>query len=777
MANPLSIKTFGKFLGKNKLYTAINIFGLSVSLMFVILIAVYATGELSVDKFHANRDRIYAIGNEEFIGSAYGLSPYLLSRYPEIEKICAMWQEAATVEALNNRYSAKILLVDSTFYDMFSFRMIEGNAGAILRTKTEVIVTEEFARKAFGDADPLGQTLEISDGFTVVVAGIADDISNSAFSESDIIMSMELMDEHFNPGVTKHDLSIASGVVMFAMERPGADLVSKIADMEEYFKEFNPAYTDGYWKEVKLIPLEDIYFSDILINGETIRRGDYALVMILISVGLLILIFAVINYINLTVAQTGFRAKEMASRRLLGASRGEIFSKFILESIVICAFAFAIGLLLAAALQNEAGNLLGRRLDVFGGMSWTTAVIYIASIVLLGIISGVIPALFISRYKPIDVVKGSFRLRSKMAFSKVFIVFQNVITISLIAAALTMLLQTRHLTEAPLGWNTENIISVSTAGFRSNDEIDTFRSELRQLASVKEVALSRGVPHRQWNAIARQYKEKMVTLQMFESDPAFFRMLGFEVLNRTGLAATDGYWLDETAKFELELGDNDVEVRLGSLVIPVLGTVKNFRLLNILRPDADAVLIKIVQDSENFIPWHTLVEVQGDPEAAFADVRDVYERLTGLEFEGRFIEDEISENYGTMRQTYTIVTIFTLIAILISMLGLLAMSTYFIQQRASEIAVRKVFGSTRGEMLRRLVFNFMRLVLIAFVLSVPMIWLVLRWWLSSYSYRISLSPWIFIVAGAFAFLTAFVTVLWQSSRAANANPIKATKGR
>ncbi len=131
---------------------------------------------------------------------------------------------------------------------------------------------------------------------------------------------------------------------------------------------------------------------------------------------------------------------------------------------------------------------------------------------------------------------------------------------------------------------------------------------------------------------------------MFESDPAFFTMLGFEVLNRTGLAATDGYWLDETAKYELELGDHDVEVRLGN---PVLGTVKNFRLLNILRPDVDAVLMKIVQDSDNLVPWHTLVEVQGNPNTAFANVRDVYERLTELEFEGRFIEDEISEGYGT----------------------------------------------------------------------------------------------------------------------------------
>ncbi len=775
MANPLNFRSFSKFLERNKLYTAINVFGLSVSLMFVILIAVYTTRELSVDKFHANRDRIYALGNENYFGSGYGLAPHLLNRYPEIEKITATAQEHGTVEVMDTRYSVNVLLVDSTFYDIFSFRMIEGDPGAILRTTTDAILTEEFAHKVFGDADPLGQMLKFDDEFSVVVAGVAENFRNTSFPESDIIMNMENMEEHFNGGISNQHMNNAGGVVFFIMTYPEADLVSKIPDMKEYFKEIFWVYARDIVSEVVLTPLDEFYFSQLEASTGDLGKGDRTLVMILISVGALILIFAIINYINLTVAQTGFRAKEMASRRLLGASRGEIFSKFILESIIVCAFAFAVGFMLALALQNVTGDLLQRRLDVMGSLTYVSGGIYIATIALIGAISGIIPAVFISRYKPIDVVKGSFRHKSKMVFSKVFIVFQNVITISLIAASFTMLLQMRHMIEAPMGYNYENIIDMPSTGFKSRDMIKTFKNELRQLASVKEVVATNGHPLNMGNNMTVEYRGKNVSFQTFHSDTAFFNMMGFEVLKDNNLADRNGYWINETARFELEMSDDDVDFKLGDQAVPVLGVVKNFRIGDVLNERASPALIYLIPENTDFWPWGFLIEVQGDPDAAFADVRGVYERLTDVEFEGKFLKDQIREAYDSQRRTYTIVTIFTLIAVLISMLGLLAMSTYFIQQRASEIAIRKVFGSTRREMLRRLVFNFLRLVLIALVLAIPVIWLLMRWWLSNYNYRIDLSPWIFVAAGALALIIAFVTVLWQSARAANANPIEAIK--
>jgi putative ABC transport system permease protein len=328
-----------------------------------------------------------------------------------------------------------------------------------------------------------------------------------------------------------------------------------------------------------------------------------------------------------------------------------------------------------------------------------------------------------------------------------------------------------------MGYKTENIIDIPNTSIQSMDQVRTFKNELQQLASVKDVSLTQGHPFNRGSNWTIQYEERNVSFQMFRADTTFFRMMGIEVVKDNRQAVEQGIWINEIAEFELGLKDGDLVTNAFGRPMSILGVVKDFRVGSLLSLDKQfpAVMIIIFPGDVEFFPGSFLVEVEGDAEAAFADVREVYERLTELEFNGKFLRDEIKEAYGAQHRTYTIVVIFTLIAILISMLGLLAMSTYFIQQRASEIAIRKVFGSTRGEMLRRLVLNFMWFVLIAFVLSVPVIWLVMRWWLSSYNYRITLSPWIFIVAGGFAFVIAFVTVLWQSTRAANANPIDAIK--
>ena len=774
MNNPLHFRSFFKFLGRNKLYTFINIFGLSISLMFVILIAVYTKQELSVDNFQEKSERIYGIGNEYFIGSGYGLANYLIDRYPEIEKVSATHTEPGQpVELRDQRYNADLLFVDTTFYDIFSFRMIEGVPENILRSKSEVILSESFARKLFGNENPIGQSLTINETLTVTVSGITEDYRNTVIPYGDVIMNMELVESHFNGGISNKHMDNAGGVSMFILAREGADLVSKIPDMEEYFKEFFWIYARGLWEQVTLTPLKDIYFSPLEVSND-LNQGNKSMVMILISVGILILIFAIINYINLTVAQTGFRAKEMASRRLLGAEKSEIFWKFIIESTIMVAFAFVVGLLLAVALEGPAGNLLNAKISIWESFTPVFVILSVLLVILLGIISGIIPSIFISRYKPIDVVKGSFRQKSKMVFSKVFIVFQNVITISLIAGSITMLLQIRHMINAPLGYNIENIIEVQSSGMRSMDMVNAFQNEVRQLASVQEVSKTRGTPLNRGNNNTIEYKGKNISFQIFMADSAFFHMMGFEVIKDYQQGAVDGYWLNEQSFAELELGPDEYSFRMweGSDPIPVMGVLKNFKLGDMTDGRVEAVLIHIFRDN-NFWPWQYLIRYEGDGEQVFNDVKAIYEELTGLEFEldGWFMEKKLEERYDGQRRILRIVTIFTIIGILISMLGLIAMSTYFIQQRASEIAVRKVFGSTRGEVFRNLVFNFLKLVLIAFVIAVPLTFFLMRWWLNDYSYRINLNPLIFVAAGLLALIIAAVTVSWQSARAANENPI------
>ena len=774
MNNPLHFRSFFKFLGRNKLYTFINIFGLSVSLMFVILIAVYTRQELSIDGFQEKSERIYGIGNEHFIGSGYGLATYLLDRYPEIEKVSATHTEQSQpVQLRDNRYNAELLFVDSTFYDIFSFRMIEGVPENILRSKSEVILSESFARKLFGNENPIGQSLTINENLPVTVGGVTEDYRNTVIPYGDIILNMELVESHFNAGISNKHMANAGGVSIFILAREGTDLVSKIPDMEEYFKDIFWIYERGIWEKVTLTPLKDIYFSPLEVS-DNLGKGNKSMVMILISVGILILIFAIINYINLTVAQTGFRAKEMATRRLLGAEKGEIFWKFILESTIMVAFAFIIGLLLAGALEGPAGRVLNTRVNLWDNLTPGFVILAVVLVIFLGIVSGIIPSAFISRYKPLDVVKGTFRQKSKMVFSKVFIVFQNVITISLIAGSITMLLQIRHMINAPLGYNIENIIEVKSSGMRSMDMVNTFQNEVRQLAAVQEVSKTLGTPLDRGNNHTVEYKGKNISFQTFMADSAFFRIMGFEILEDYRQGAVDGYWINEKSLAELELEPGAINFRLWEEgePIPIMGILKNFKLGDMIDSREEAVLLHIYRDN-NFWPWQFLIKYEGDGEQVYNDIKNIYEKLTGLDFsiDGKFMEKEMEERYAGQKRILSIVTIFTIIGILISMLGLIAMSTYFIQQRASEIAVRKVFGSTRGEVFRKLVFNFLKLVLIAFVLAVPIIWMLMRWWLSDYSYRINLNPLIFLGAGLLALLIAAITVSWQSARAANRNPI------
>lgn len=776
MANPLHFRSYLKFLDRNRLYTAINVFGLSVSLMFVIIIAIYTVQEFSTDSFQEKADRIYAVGNEDWYGSGYGLVPYLTSRYPEIEMACAVRDRDNTPvrhPGSPERISADILFADSTFFRMFSFPLTEGDPAHVLATKSGAVVSESFARKMFPGRDPMGQAIQLEEDFTVNVTGVMKDFGNTMFPKSDIVINLQNF-SRYNPSIANDNMNNAGGVIIFLLTYPGTDIVSKTADMAEYFKDFYWIYERDLNTEVILTPMRKVYFDREHEVSIPLRQGDRQLVNILFSVGILILLFAVINYINLTVAQTGFRAKEMASRRLLGASKGEIFWKFIAESTLMCAIGFMVGVLLVWAVENAAGNILQTKIDVSAIMSWQYVIPSVALIVMLGVLSGLIPAVFISHYKPIDVVRGSFRMKSKMVFSKVFIVFQNVITIALLAGSLTIMLQIRHMVNAPLGYKADNLIKFWTwSGFESFEDVDTFGKELENLAAVRSVSFTRGTPIDRGNNNTFVYEERNISLQVLEGDTVFFRLMDFEIL-RDNKVSGDRYWLNEQAMAELGLDHDAPSVKMWNETFIIAGVLKNFRLGSAMQERTDPVMV--VERMERQFPWSILVETGDDRDEALSQVKNAYKQYTGLEFSGQYYDDIWRESYAPQRRTLTIVTIFTAIAIVISMLGLLAMSTYFIQQRAGGTAVRKVFGSTRGEVFRQLVFNFLRLVLIAFVIAAPVIWFVMRRWLSDYPYRIGLSPWIFVAAGAAALLIAAVTVSWQSARAANSNPIDSIKG-
>lgn len=792
MFRQLNFRSFFNFLGRNKLYAAINIFGLSVSLMFVILIADYTLRQLTCDDYHAKADRIYVIGNEECITSGYYLQKYLRDRYPEIESTCAVAVSGQStdamqpVEAGQGKYSATILFADTTFFRIFDFELLEGDREQALASRDNVVLSESFARKVFGTFNPMGQVIRFPDEEkSYVVSGVVRDIDRSVIPNMDIIMRAERLCDINSANDER--MSNSGAVTTFILARPGADLTAKIPDMLDYFKEIYWIYEGNVYQHVTLTPLRDVYFLSQNNDGG-FNYGSWPFVMILFGVGAVILLFAVMNYINLTVAQTGFRAKEMAARRLLGASRGEIILKLILESTFLCVVAFVIALFLAAAVEPGASRLLGSKIGVWQDMTPAVVACYAAFIVVLGVVAGFIPAMMVSRYKPVDIVRGSFRHRTKMFYSKVLITIQNVITIVLIATSLTIGLQIRHLISAPMGYNTADILDVSTEIFTGKPQIAQFREELLREPCVEAVALGCGTPHDRGNNNTMQYgPDRMIGFQIFIGDSTYFRILGLERLRDNHLATREdgnnALFVNQYALQALGIAEDATNFKVGenyTYNYDIAGVYRDFQLGSAL-DELQPVLLKYYDSPEEFLkkayPWNILVKIRGDKTAAYNTVKSVFERISdGAVFTGaEYIEQEIEADYAQQRRILHIVGIFTLVAILISALGLVAMSTYYIQQKEQEVAVRKVFGSTRGEVLTRLVGNFMRLVGAAFVIAVPVAWYLLERWLQDYSVRISLSPLIFLASGAFAAAVAFVAVFWQSSRAADSNPIDSIK--
>lgn len=792
MFRQLNFRSFFNFLGRNKLYAAINIFGLSVSLMFVILIADYTLRQLTCDDYHAKADRIYVIGNEERITSGYYLQKYLRDRYPEIESTCAVAVSGQSTDATQpvevglQKYSATILFADTTFFRIFDYQLLDGDREQVLASRDNVVLSESFARKVFGTFNPMGQVIRFPDEEkSYVVSGVVRDIDRSVIPNMDIIMRAERLCD-INSANDEH-MSNSGAVTTFILARPGADLTAKIPDMLDYFKEIYWIYKGNVYQHVTLTPLRDVYFLSQNNDGG-FNYGSWPFVMILFGVGAVILLFAVINYINLTVAQTGFRAKEMAARRLLGASRGEIILKLILESTFLCVVAFVIAFFLAAAVEPGASRLLGSKIGVWQDMTPAVVACYAAFIVVLGVVAGFIPAMMVSRYKPVDIVRGSFRHRTKMFYSKVLITIQNVITIVLIATSLTIGLQIRHLISAPMGYNTADILDVSTEIFTGKPQIAQFREELLREPCVEAVALGCGTPHDRGNNNTMQYgPDRMIGFQIFIGDSTYFRILGLERLRDNHLATREdgnnALFVNQYALQALGIAEDATNFKVGenyTYNYDIAGVYRDFQLGSAL-DELQPVLLKYYDSPEEFLkkayPWNILVKIRGDKTAAYNTVKSVFERISdGAVFTGaEYIEQEIEADYAQQRRILHIVGIFTLVAILISALGLVAMSTYYIQQKEQEVAVRKVFGSTRGEVLTRLVGNFMRLVGAAFVIAVPVAWYLLERWLQDYSVRISLSPLIFLASGAFAAVVAFVAVFWQSSRAADSNPIDSIK--
>ena len=772
------MKSFWNFLRKNKLYAAVNLVGLTVSMAFVLLLAVYIQRQLTTDSFQQNADRIYLVANEDNVTMGYWLDKHLKNNFPEIEKGCCV-ANIASAAAFNidgERVYGSTMAADSTFFEMFSYDLVEGNKADWRVSQDRCMVSREFANAHFGDKDPLGQTISLNyeGSFQLTVCGVYEDFGNSILKAPDVLIRGDIM-----PKInSSHDefMSNAGGGICFVMAYPGADLQARHSDILDWCEENFWVYKSQYDK-VRIIPLRDMYFLNegIRYGSDTIQFGNRSFVNLLLAMCILLLAFAVLNYINMTTALTGFRAKEMATRRLVGADKRSIFFKVISESTLICGISMLLAILLAEALAPTASRILEYQVSVFKAVTPVNILLVLGFILVLGILAGIVPALLIQKAQPIEIVRGTLRLKTKTVYSKVIIVVQNVVAVVMLVSALTIGLQIRHMVSADLGYNTKDILVVDNA-FGQTGQIRPLLDKWREEPCVEEVGQGDGIPLGGTNNWTMEMPDgHWVSFQQIQGDDKYFDILGLKV--KQDNHQPNKWWLNEYAFKQIGIEETATEFQTAQNGTRSIGGIYyDFKIRPLEQDQSAAMIYNRGENPDDDYPWILLVKTTGDQAAAKKQVeaacKEVFpDRL----FEAQYIEEMIEDGFADESRVLNIVLIFTLLSILVSALGLFAMSSYYMQQEIRSVSVKKVFGADYSGVLKELVLSFMKMVGIAFVIGVPIAWFIMSRWLSGYGHRINLYWWIFVVAGLIVALIAIASVLYQSIKTARTNPAEALK--
>lgn len=792
------MKYFFRFLKNNPLYAVINMVGLALSLMFVILIGDYTYRQLSIDKWHKNHERIYVLGTRSSLLSWPDCAHSLKDRYPEVEDVCCVYMHNGKIKHEDKVYeesqgdnAGNIMLADSNFFRFFDFKMIDGDRETALDSPEKCVVTESLAKALFPDGNAIGQPLQIEgtryvfvsddngdpydSSLVYTVSGVIKDLDKTVLlNETAVIANLERAPQVLGYRL-RNDL-MASGplgsTLSFLMMRPGTNLDDKIDDLTSYCTESIPMFNFYGNTKAAIIPLDDLMFAPQN-TGAGLQTGDKSLLGILLAVVLAILMFAVTNYINLTVANTGFRAKEMATRRLLGSDGLGISLELIGESTLMVFISFIIGGALALLLEDKMAVLFKGKIDILKDINFSTVSVSLLFIVLTGIISGIMPTVSLSRYKPIDVVKGSFRYHSKMVLSRIFIILQNVITMTMMTATLTILLQMNHLVKAPLGYNTENIFRVSS------DNPEVLRNALKSQPFIQGIGSFSGtsLDGNYRSMSTRKDKDNNNLLVYLTTwDKEFIDIMGINLVKDNHLSG-DVKYINEELAGKLSLGDGESEVTWGDgKVMQVAGIFSNFHMTNILDPYQPFLIS--VKDTDEIEDPNFMVKTDGSPDARkkLCDlVKEVDGSTEDIDWKVQSIESTVKASLTEEKNTMRIVSIFTGVAVLISILGFIGMSLFFIRQRKKEIGVRRIMGSTTNEVLSLLLTKFCAPLLVSFIFAVPLSWFIMDKWLESFSYRIGLSPWIFIASGAVSLLIAVVSIFFQTLHAAHSNPADAIR--
>ena len=772
------MSSYIKFLSRNKLYTAIEMVGLAVSLAFVIIIGSYAWQQYSITRESPDRKSIYCFGMPGYLGSTYAFVDEMKDRVPEVELATRYCIEANPPIVIINdeEIEASLTAVSKEFFTMFPYlRFVEGGPEGI-EIPSNVIVSESFARRF--DLK-VGETLDLILNKYYIV-GIIEDFQNTVLKPTDLIVNEH---DQLNKAAWDMPYDRFGSTIPFIKFKVGTDPQVIYDKVEAVCKEIYPdMYGQAFFEKLDMTRFDHLYFKDFGEPNDQLKHGDIKTLKLLALVGLLLLLSAVFNYINLSFALTGKRAKEMAMRRLLGAQKSAIIWKYVAESLLFTAVCFGLGLLLAYAFAPSMNALLNNpSIPIRIQITPMYLLAYIAIVLMVGVLNGIIPAWFASRVEPMDVVKGTFKRNTKMSFNKVFIVIQNALAVFLITMAIVMEVQYRTSLNRPKHINTENLYYLSVLSSTPQSEL---REALESLPCVKRIGWCKGAPGHPWGQQWSLTRDgQTIAYVPFMMDTAAFQMFNIEIIKDYYTTLYNSVWFSEKSFAATGLDDDyhDISQTLAQKTRDceqVAGVFRDFP-VNSSNIGEDYYMYITIVRPEDFKWGGFVIETASDHKEFIKALQKVVDKWLDGEIPtilaDGYIDDFYRDALKPAKNNMRLLEVFMLLAVLISLLGLLAMSTYYAGENSHTIAVRKVFGGTVESETRRNVKEYMILVLVGAVIAVPLaVWAAQRY-LEQFIVKLENYFWIFVVAVVIAFVMAFLSVLWQTLRAAKTNPAEALK--
>ena len=775
-------------LWKHKVFSFINIMGLTVGMTACFLIFLYVRFELSYDNMHGKADRIYRLVSDiktpsdliHASGPAWAVPPNTKHDFPEVEEFVRVSGNSFLVRKGNIKFQEeKSVLADSAFFKVFDFPMVRGNRETALSAPLSLVLTESTAKKYFGKQDAMGQTLLLTgDAIPAKVTAVIKDIPENSQIQADMIVSMSTLTGKWDTTLDKQWGNYGSSA--FLLLKPGADPKS----LEKKFPAFLERRNGDEMKKLQMYPtlflepLRDVYLHSTRDGAKTANIKN---VYIFSLIAIFILLIACINFINLTTARSTERAKEVGIRKVVGAIKNQLAKQFIGESVIVCVLAFIFTFFLAMLLIPPFNQLAGKTITtgVFDHPGYLA--LLFGAAVTIGLLAGFYPALVLSSFQPITVLKGKFSSGAKGIFlRKGLVILQFSISIVLITGTLIVYQQMNYMRNQNLGFDKEQMVVIESNGDPAKE---AFRQSLTTIPSVKSVTLSSSVPGGgnpgAYSEVENQKGDMQIAnLELYFVD--FDYIPNYSMKMVAGRAFSRDFKTDTTQAMVL----NESAVKLLGYASPGDAVGKRFR-----QWGREGKIIGVMKDfhfrslQQEIKPLSMRIEPNGchlisanitgnNVPATLAAIEEKWKTLIpNRPFNYFFLDEFFDRQYRSEQRFGNLFLNFAILAIFISCLGLLGLASYSTYQRTREIGIRKVMGASVSGIVHLLSKEFLALLFIAFVIASPIAWLVMHRWLEDFSYRIGIHWWIFMVSGMIAFLVAIFTVSFQAIRAALVNPV------